>query len=152
MKARHKRYIRNLERLRVEKLDALAKQLAEDVRFRDPFNDVKGPEKMLDVFRHLFENIEDVKFEVRDAVSKDSLLMMEWRFEGVLRGKPWSFDGMSLVRFADNGLVAEHFDYWDSGQHFFQRLPVIGIVITWLRAKLSIDRPSHVKQLPPTAP
>jgi steroid delta-isomerase len=138
MKPGHERYIRSLENLNAENVTALAPLLAEDVRFRDPFNDVKGVEAMLKIFRHLFENVEDVAFDVLHAISREEILMMEWRFQGRLRGMPWVFDGMSLVRFSQDGRVVEHFDYWDSGEHFFQRLPVIGLAITWLRAKLAV--------------
>lgn len=138
MKPEHERYIDNLEKLNEDNLMALAALLAEDVRFRDPFNDVKGLDAMLKIFRHLFENVDDVSFEVLHALSREETLMMEWSFGGVLRGQPWRFDGMSLVRFGRDGRVVEHLDYWDSGEHFFQRLPLVGLVIAWLRAKLAL--------------
>jgi hypothetical protein len=138
MKPEYERYIYNLENLNAENVTALAALLVEDVRFRDPFNDVKGVEAMLKIFRHLFENVEDVAFDVLHAISREEILMMEWRFRGRLRGRPWVFDGMSLVRFSQDGRVLEHLDYWDSGENFFQRLPVIGLFITWLRAKLAV--------------
>ncbi|MEK9754445.1 MAG: nuclear transport factor 2 family protein, partial [Rhodospirillaceae bacterium] len=64
--------------------------------------------------------------------------LMVWRFSSTLRGKPWSFEGTSIVCFDAAGKVVEHVDHWDSAANFYERLPVIGWLLARLRTRLAI--------------
>jgi predicted ester cyclase len=136
--APHERYRAYLETLTPETLAHLSDHVTEDVRFKDPFNDVRGVDAMARVFRHMFENVRDIKFEVRRAMMEDDVCLMQWRFQGELGGRPWAFDGTSILRFAPDGRVAEHIDYWDAAGNFYERLPFIGWLLSWVRRRLAI--------------
>ena len=137
MTAPHQRYRDYLESLTPETLVNLSDHVTEDVRFKDPFNDVRGVDAMARVFRHMFENVRDIRFEVHQAMMEDEICLMQWRFQGRLWCGPWTFDGTSALRFAPDGRVAEHIDYWDAAGNFYERLPVIGWLLSWLRRRLS---------------
>jgi len=62
MTAPHERYRRYLKTLTLETLDALPDYVIDDVRFKDPFNDVHGADAMHRVFRHMFDNVGNVRF------------------------------------------------------------------------------------------
>jgi len=132
------RYRRYLETLTPVSLDRLSDYVADDVRFKDPFNEVRGVDKMARVFRHMFENVDDIRFTVDQALANGDRCLMAWRFEGKLGGVPWAFDGTSVLRFGDDGRVVEHVDHWDAGQDFYERLPVIGWLLRWIRGRLAI--------------
>jgi limonene-1,2-epoxide hydrolase len=134
----HDRYRRYLESLTPETLKAISDYVTEDVRFKDPFNDVRGADAMMRVFQHMFDNVRGVRFKVRHALTDDDTCLMEWRFEGTLIGAPWTFDGASVIRFASDGRVREHVDYWDAAQTFYERLPVIGWLLARLRKRLAV--------------
>lgn len=51
-------------------------------------------------------------------------------------GKPVHSIGVSQVRFDAQGKVAIHQDFWDSGEHFFGKLPVSGGIIGLIRKRL----------------
>lgn len=131
------RYRRYLETLSPETLDRLPDHVTPDVRFRDPFNDVRGAGAMRRVFDHMFETVGSVRFDVRHLAADGEACLMVWRFEASLRGAPWAFDGMSVVRFAPDGRVAEHIDYWDPAAALYERLPLIGRPLAWLRRRLA---------------
>ena len=57
-------YVEYLENLSPSTIDTLNKYVSNNVRFKDPFNDVTGIEKMKVVFQHMFENVKNIKFEV----------------------------------------------------------------------------------------
>jgi steroid Delta-isomerase len=139
MIARCERYLSYLETLTPEKLVSLPNYVTDDVRFKDPFNDVTGIDAMRRVFDHMFRNVKDIRFSVRHVLGDQDYCLMTWRFQGMLRGKPWAFDGTSMIRFAPDGRVAEHIDYWDAASEFYQRLPVIGPMISWVRRRLAVD-------------
>lgn len=152
MTAPHERYRRFLESLTPESLPGLAEQVTPDVRFKDPFNDVRGVEAMGAVFAHMFETFGQVRFTVHHALAEDEVCLMAWRFESRLRGKPWAFEGTSLLRFAADGRVAEHSDYWDAARDFYERFPVIGWPLAAARRALGRRSPNLPAQTPPANP
>ncbi len=130
-------YRRYLETLTPASLDRLSDYVAPDVRFADPFNDVRGIDGMTRVFRHMFDNLGEVRFAVRHCVSDGRTCLMAWRFESRLRGEPWAFDGVSVVRFDDGGKVIEHIDHWDAARDFYERLPLVGGLLRALRRRVA---------------
>ena len=102
----HDRYRQFLESLTPEALGRLGDYVSSDVRFKDPFNDVRGADAMVRVFRHMFETVKDIRFHVTHATSAGNVCLMAWRFEGRIGGKPWAFDGTSVVTFAADGRVS----------------------------------------------
>ena len=138
MSGAHDRYRRYLEDLSSATLGDLETYVTADVRFKDPFNDVRGVDAMRRIFQHMFENVQDVKFRAQDMASEGPMCFMSWRFEGKLRGNPWAFDGASIIRFAEDGRVTEHIDHWDAGGDFYERLPIIGSLLAFLRRRLAV--------------
>jgi len=134
----HERYRAFLETLTPETLGRLRDHVTPDVRFKDPFNDVRGADAMARVFRHMFANVADIRFTVHHSMASGDTALMAWRFDGVLGGRPWRFDGTSVLRFAADGRVAEHIDHWDAARDFYERFPVIGWLLAWLRRRLAV--------------
>ncbi len=131
-------YCRYLENLTPETLARLGDYVTDDVRFKDPFNDVRGRDAMRRVFIHMFETLGQIRFTVHHAARDDDTLLIAWRFESRLRALPWAFDGTSVVRFAADGRVREHIDHWDAASDFYERLPLIGWLLARLRARVAI--------------
>ncbi len=52
------------------------------------------------------------------------------------KGEKIHSTGISQVRFAEDGRVAFHQDFWDSGENFFGRAPVAGGIIGIIRKRL----------------
>ena len=137
MTAPHERYRRFLETLSPETLDGLSEQVTDDVRFKDPFNDIRGREAYERALRHMYDTLGEVRFTIGHALSDGNTCLMQWRFESQLRGRPWTMEGASRVRFAEDGRVAEHIDYWDAAENVYERLPVIGWLLSRVRARLA---------------
>ena len=132
------RYKTSLESLSPQTLENLSDYVVPSVRFKDPFNDVTGIEPMQRILKDMFDQVENVKFTVRQIMSDGNRCLMEWRFEGRLRGKDWSFDGTSSIVFSGDGRVQSHIDYWDAAENFHQHLPVIGSVIRWINGRVAV--------------
>ena len=138
MTAPYERYRAFLETLTPETLDRLTDHVTPDVRFKDPFNDVRGADAMARVFRHMFANVADIRFTVRHSMASGDTSLMAWRFHGVLGGRPWAFDGTTVLRFTSDGRVVEHIDHWDAAREFYERFPIIGWLLAWLRRRLAV--------------
>ena len=50
----------------------------------------------------------------------------------------WSFDGTSIIILDNNGLVSEHIDHWDAASSFFEKIPILGWMIKFIRKKIMI--------------
>ena len=123
--------------MRPETLPELLKYVSADVHFQDPFNDVHGIDAMAKIFRHMFELVGPVRFTVYQAQAAGRVGLFSWRFEGQLFGKPWVFNGTSVITFDEDGMVIVHIDHWDAAQNFYERLPLIGWLFAWLRRRLA---------------
>ena len=133
------RYRTYLETLTFEDIDRLSEFAADDIRFKDPFNEVRGIEAMERVLRHMFRLISGIRFSIRHIAVDGEYCMMEWRFEGKLHWFDVDFEGTSVVRFGSDGKVLSHTDYWDAGRAFYEKLPIIGIVFGFLRRAVAIN-------------
>lgn len=132
------RYVRYLETLTPETLGDLEGYVRTDVRFADPFNDVRGVAAMRQVFEDMFEAVGPVKLDVSERAVSGNTVFIAWTFRARLRDEAWVFEGVSHIRFDADGLVEWHVDHWDTGREFFQRLPVIGWAIGGIRRRLRV--------------
>lgn len=114
---------------------------AADASFRDPFNDVRGTAEIARVFRHMFDQLADCRFVISETVGGDNAAMLVWDF--TFRIPSWrpdetqSIHGVTHVRFAADGKVAYHRDYWDAAGELYAKLPVIGLVMRFLQRRLA---------------
>ena len=124
------------EELTSDHLEALSPLLADDVRFRDPFSDVRGRQAVLGIFRHMFEAMEAPTFVVLDQAVGKEACYLKWRFSG----REIEITGMSEVVFDENGLVISHIDHWDAASQVFGMFPVLGPLLRWLGRSFSPTR------------
>lgn len=123
-----------------ERLGELRLLCTPDVRFRDPFNEVQGVEAMIRIFEKMYEDADQISFEVVDAMRNGERAMLLWVFhcrpKSLRLKEPWRIEGASEIHLTPDGRVSAHLDHWDSGSQFYARLPVIGAIIRFLRRRL----------------
>jgi len=112
-----------------------------DAYFRDPFNDVRGTGEIARVFGHMFRQLADCRFVITETVIGENAAMLVWDFSFRIRswrpGETQNVHGVTHVRFAADGKVAYHRDYWDAAGELYAKLPVIGPVMRFLQRKLA---------------
>lgn len=126
-----------LETFTPETLTRLDDYVAAEVRFADPFNDVRGVGAMRHIFDDMFETVADVRFEVSHMAVTDDTALMAWTFGGVARGKSFVLEGMSRIDFDESGRVVAHVDHWDSATQFYMHIPVIGWLLSFVRRRVA---------------
>ena len=109
-----------------------------DAQFKDPFNEVTGLVGIIAVFEHMFLTTEHPRFIMHDRIMQGDQAFVSWTFEFGLNGKPYSVRGSSHLKFNEQGQVCLHRDYWDAAEELFQKLPIIGAPVRWLRAKFNV--------------
>jgi len=109
-----------------------------DARFKDPFNEVQGVAAIQAIFAHMFVNLDQPRFVVRDAVVQGELCFLTWDF--LFRMKRFSraeqcIRGASQLWLAEDGRIAVHRDYWDVAEELYEKLPVLGGLMRWLKKR-----------------
>ena len=133
--------VRFFEELSPASLERIAAVYAPDARFVDPFNDLRGPPAIAAVFAHMFAQLDAPRFRVRDRFARGDQGFVTWDFEfRFRRGSPrgtQSIHGSTHFRFDPQGRILLHRDYWDAAGELYEKLPVIGAPLRWLRRRLA---------------
>lgn len=135
------RLILYYEQLSPAHLSELDVYYAPDAHFKDPFNDVHGLPAITQIFAHMFATLEQPHFTVTQRIVQDDKASLRWEFHFRLRR--WRpqveqcIHGVTLLRFDAHGHVTLHHDYWDACQELYEKLPVLGGLMRWLRKSVS---------------
>ncbi len=127
------------EYLTPDSMAQLSRHYDPDVRFKDPFNEVQGLAQVEDIFRHMFVQLEQPRFIVRERVLQGQQAFLTWDF--VFRFRRYDTTTLQTVRgathlvFNDQGLATLHRDYWDAAEELYEKLPVVGGLMRWLKAR-----------------
>jgi hypothetical protein len=109
-------------------------------RFKDPFNDVRGVPAIAAIFAHMFKQVEAPRFAVIAVVPHADEAFLTWDFNFVTKGRggrPMRIHGASHLMFDEHGLVTLHRDYWDAAEELYEKLPVLGRLMRWLKRQSS---------------
>ena len=104
--------------------------------FKDPFNEVEGLDAIGAIFQHMFEQVDEPTFIVKTRMMQDSQAFLTWEF--LFRMKRYSrvqqcIRGATHVNFDADGRVTLHRDYWDAAEELYEKLPLLGTLMRWLK-------------------
>ena len=133
------RLVAFFETLTVASVNAIPDLYAADARFKDPFNDVTGHAAITRIFAHMFEALEAPRFVVRERIVQGPQCFLTWefrfRFRRFKQGEEQVVLGSSHLVFDDTGHVTLHRDYWDAAEELYEKLPVVGTLMRWLKKR-----------------
>lgn len=127
------------ENLTPQGLSQLNALYTDDARFKDPFNEVRGIPAIRHIFEHMFRNLHEPRFVVTQRLVDGRQAFLVWEFRFRLR----RFDtktqqvirGGSHLQLAADGRISDHRDYWDAAEELYEKLPVVGGLMRWLKSK-----------------
>jgi hypothetical protein len=110
-----------------------------NARFKDPFNDVTGLGPIERIFQHMFVALERPRFVVTERVLQGSQCFLTWEFRFKFRRFDTDSEqvilGASHLVFDDTSLVCLHRDYWDAAEELYEKLPLVGGLMRWLKKR-----------------
>jgi len=137
---RARRVVEFFESLSVEDLARLGELYAHDAFFKDPFNEVRGLAPIEAIFAHMFRSLDGPRFVVHDAVVQGDQCFLSWDFVFRLRrsgGEALTVRGASHLRFGSDGRITSHRDYWDAAEELYEKLPLLGALMRWLKRRVN---------------
>jgi len=134
------------ENMTQENLGELSSFYAKDAHFKDPFNDVVGVKSIEAIFLHMFKTLKSPKFVVHDVAKEEHQAFLTWDFYFELEQLPakgrivikgashliWHLDEQTKV-----WRISTHRDYWDAAEELYEKLPLIGSLMRWLKKKMA---------------
>ncbi len=131
------RIVRTFQTLSPASVDALDLLYAPDARFKDPFNDVIGLPEIQRIFRHMYVALENPRFLITGQIVQGSQCFLTWEFHFCFRrfkaGQEQCILGGSHLVLDEAGRITLHRDYWDAAEELYEKLPVIGGMMRWLK-------------------
>ena len=107
--------------------------------FKDPFNEVQGLPEIERIFKHMYASLEQPHFVITGQLVDGAQAFLTWefrfRFKRIDTTTLQAVRGGSHVVFNEWGLVTLHRDYWDAAEELYEKLPVVGGVMRWLKAR-----------------
>jgi limonene-1,2-epoxide hydrolase len=120
-------------------VQALGAIYAPDARFKDPFNDVQGVAEIQRIFRHMYVSLENPRFIVTGRIVQGAQCFLTWEFRFGFRrfkqGEAQCILGGSHLVLNEEGRITLHRDYWDAAEELYEKLPVVGSVMRWLKRR-----------------
>ena len=107
--------------------------------FKDPFNEVQGLPAIRAVFAHMYVALDEPRFVVTGSMSQGTEAFLTWdfvfRFKRFDRATVQTVRGATQLRFAPDGRIEVHRDYWDAAEELYEKLPVVGALMRWLKKR-----------------
>jgi len=128
--------IRFFEQIDPSNVSQLSRVYTPDAFFKDPFNEVSGIDAITHIFQHMFDQVDSPRFIVTNSVMQGEQAFLTWDF--LFRMKRFSAQehcirGATHVRFAVDGRVNFHRDYWDAAEELYEKLPLLGSLMRALK-------------------
>lgn len=133
-------YVAFFENLSPGSLADIKDLVTENVRFRDPFNDVIGPDAMCNVFELVFREITGPRFRITRVGVDGDCCLLKWTFTGQSRMRNLLIEGVSEITLDAEGRVKEHIDYWNAGEEIYEHIPVIGPLLRLIRRRIGTTK------------
>ena len=134
-----KRLVQFFERLQLQDLQHLSGLYAPDARFKDPFNDVQGLAAIERIFVHMFDMLHEPHFKVTGEIVQGRQCFLTWEFRFRFKryhSTQWqTIEGGTHLVFNNTGLVTLHRDYWDAAEELYEKLPLVGGLMRWLKRR-----------------
>ena len=133
------RVVAFFEALTPASVGALGDHYDPQARFKDPFNEVQGLADIRRIFEHMFVTLESPRFVVTQQVVRGEQCFLTWEFhfsfKNFKRGSDQVILGASHLVFSPAGLIRLHRDYWDAAEELYEKLPLVGSLMRWLKRR-----------------
>jgi steroid Delta-isomerase len=119
-------------------LPRLAEIYTLDARFKDPFNEVQGLPAIQAIFAHMFDSLDAPRFVIHDVILQGEQCFMRWDFVFCMRRfnpTEQTIRGGSHLVLAPDGRITQHRDYWDAAEELYEKLPMVGALMRWLKRR-----------------
>jgi len=127
------------ETLTEASVSKLSEYYTEDAYFKDPFNEVRGVKYIQHIFAHMYTALDKPRFIITSRIVEDNTCFLVWDFNFYMKKydktKEQTIRGGSHLILNADGKIVSHRDYWDAAEELYEKLPVVGALMRWLKKR-----------------
>ena len=127
------------ENITPESVEQIKNLYAPTARFKDPFNDVKGPAEIERIFQHMYVSLEQPRFVIVDQIVDGAQAFLTWEFRFKFRRFDTQTEqvvlGSSHLVLDAQGLICLHRDYWVAAAERHEMLLVVETAMRGLEGR-----------------
>lgn len=138
------RVVQLFDHLQPSDLTRLDQFYTEDAQFKDPFNEVQGLAAIRHIFEHMYASLDAPRFVVTQQVVQGTHAFVTWDFLFSIRTyqpqRVFTVRGAThfvLRQDQDTWRIAVHRDYWDVAEELYEKLPLVGALMRWLKRRMN---------------
>jgi len=95
------------------------------------------------IFKHMFARLQQPRFVVGTCVvqGEQAFLLWDFEFRFAARGQAASAGALQTIRGCSHLLLGPdsrvrlHRDYWDAAEELYEKLPLLGTLMRWLKRR-----------------
>ncbi len=111
------------------------------VKFSDPSVEIEGLSLLKKYYAHVYAPVNEIHFDFSEILHEGHCYTASWLMrisvKGLNGGRPYNVRGLSRLNFNQEGLIEVHRDYLDLGEMIYEKLPLQGAVIRFLKKYLN---------------
>lgn len=127
------------ETITPQSIARVAELYAPDATFKDPFNDVRGLPAIERIYSHMFDALNAPRFIVASQLVDGPACFLIWEFKFYFKNFDKATEqtvrGGTHLLLDAQGKITAHRDYWDPAEEVYEKLPVVGVVMRWLKKR-----------------
>jgi hypothetical protein len=110
-----------------------------DAYFKDPFNEVRGAKHIEHIFAHMYTALDKPRFIITTKIVDGLNCFLVWDFKFYMKNynktTEQTIRGGSHLVLNEEGKIVFHRDYWDAAEELYEKLPVVGALMRWLKKR-----------------
>lgn len=114
---------------------------APEAWFKDPFNQVQGIEKIEAIFAHMYVGLDQPVFKILHHQIQGQELFLTWdfifKFKRINPQVEQVVHGASHLTLDQEGHIVRHRDYWDAAEEMYEKIPVLGSLMRFVKNKIN---------------
>lgn len=134
------KFLNVYQQLDASNLQLLETIYAEKIHFIDPAHEIHGLKQLTDYFYGLYKTVSSISFEFQHPHRLGPEAYVQWvmtfSHPRLQNGKTIALHGASYLQFNRDEKVTLHRDYFDLGAMIYERLPVVGRIVTAIKGRL----------------
>jgi steroid Delta-isomerase len=127
------------ETITEQSVSRLPEYYTEDAYFKDPFNEVRGVKHIQHIFAHMYTTLDKPRFVITSRIVENNTCFLVWDFKFYMKNydktKEQTIRGGSHLILNAEGKIVSHRDYWDAAEELYEKLPVVGALMRWLKKR-----------------
>ena len=113
---------------------------APNAHFKDPFNEVRDVASIEHIFAAMYVSMHDPRFVVHSKLEQGDEAFLTWDFNfRIKKYKPdvtQTIRGSTHLKFDPQSRVCYHRDYWDAAEELYEKLPMVGALMRFLKKRV----------------